>query len=317
MTPEQLVTEYLTHKRALGHQFRSEESVLRAFFKRLGNYPLGQASLAQMQEVLHVGDVTPDTIARRYRILRGFCQYASGRHGVQLPVLPLLAKQASSSFIPYIYTQEELKRLLQAASAACQSCHAKLDDDTMRTIVLALYGAGLRLGEALRLNKQDVDLLEAILIIRHTKFHKSRLVPIGKDLTQVLEEYSKRDERHRRHAHYNANDEAFFIMRTGERACQSVVECTWRRLRKLACVERNGGPRNQPRLHDLRHSAAVHRLIAWYRSGIDLNQLLPMLATYLGHATLAGTQHYLTLTPELLGEASTRFEHYALGARDE
>lgn len=313
MSPELLVTEYLTHKRALGHGFKSEESVLRAFFKRLGNPPLEQISLAQMQEVLHAGDVIPDTVARKYRILRGFCQYASGRHGVHLPVLPLLAKRASSSFIPYIYTQGELKRLLQASSEATKSCHAKLDDDTMRTIVLVLYGAGLRLGEALRLNKRDVDISEAILTIRHTKFHKSRLVPIGKDLTNVLARYSTRDERH---LHCDEN-EAFFIMRTGERACQSAVECTWRRFRKLACVERDGGARNQPRLHDLRHSAAVHRLIAWYRSGVDINQLLPMLATYLGHATLAGTQRYLTLTPELLAEASTRFERYALGARDE
>lgn len=313
MTPELLVTEYLTHKRALGHGFRSEESILRAFFERLGNHPLGQISLAQMQDVLHAGDVTPDTVARKYRILRGFFQYASGRHGVQFPVLPLLAKHASSSFIPYIYTQEELKRLLQAASDACQSCHAKLDDDTMRTIVLALYGAGLRLGEALRLNKHDVDISEAILTIRHTKFHKSRLVPMGKDLTQVLARYSKRDGCH---AHCDP-DEAFFIMRTGERACQSAVGATWRRLCKLARVERDGGPRNQPRLHDLRHSAAVHRLIAWYRSGVDLDKLLPMLATYLGHSTLSGTQRYLTLTPELLAEASNRFERYALGARDE
>jgi len=313
MTSKLLVTEYLIHKRALGHGFKSEEFVLRAFFKRLGNLPLEQITLDQMQEALHAGEVTPDTVARKYRVLRAFCQYVAGRHGIELPVLPLLAKHPPSSFIPYIYTQAELKRLLLATSEACQSYRAKLDEDTMRTIVLTLYGAGLRLGEALRLNQQDVDIPEAILTIRHTKFHKSRLVPIGKDLTHVLAKYIKRDERH---SHCEM-DKAFFVMRTGERACQSTVEPTWRRLCRLACVERDGGPRNQPRLHDLRHAAAVHRLIAWYRSGVDLNQLLPMMATYLGHSTLSGTQRYLTLTPELLGEASNRFERYAFGACDE
>jgi integrase len=78
---------------------------------------------------------------------------------------------------------------------------------------------------------------------------------------------------------------------------------------------REGGPRRQPRLHDLRHTAAVHRLIAWYRSGEDLQQLLPKLSIYLGHVSLSGTQRYLTLTPELLQQASQRFEHYAIGER--
>jgi integrase len=76
---------------------------------------------------------------------------------------------------------------------------------------------------------------------------------------------------------------------------------------------RDGGPRRQPRIHDLRHTAAVHRLISWYRSGKDLQDLLPKLATYLGHGDLSSTQHYLTLTPELLQEAGLRFEHYAIG----
>lgn len=313
MTSTELITEYLTHKRALGHGFKSEETVLRAFAKCLGDKPLEQITLDRMQDILHAGKVSQDSVARKYRVLNGFCQYVAGRHGIQMPVLPPLTKGTSSSFIPYIYTQEELKRLLEASDEACQSRHAKLDGDTMRTIIMVLYGAGLRLGEALRLDEHDVELVEAILTIKHTKFHKSRLVPIGKDLTQLLALYGERDESHA----LCSIDRPFFIMRTGERACQSVVEATWRRLCKRACVERDGGPRNQPRLHDLRHSAAVHRVIAWYKSGLDLHNLLPMLATYLGHTSLAGTQRYLTLTPELLAEASDRFEHYALGDCDE
>ena len=93
---------------------------------------------------------------------------------------------------------------------------------------------------------------------------------------------------------------------------QSAARSAFRRLRIHAGVRREGGARRQPRLHDLRHAAAVHRLIAWYDSGADVQALLPKLATYLGHVDLAATQRYLTLTPELLRQASQRFEHYAM-----
>ena len=92
----------------------------------------------------------------------------------------------------------------------------------------------------------------------------------------------------------------------------SALERTFRRLRSAAGIQRPGGARRQPRLHDLRHTAAVHRVIQWYRRGADLQRLLPHLATYLGHVDLSSTQRYLTLTPELLHEASLRFERYAM-----
>jgi integrase len=101
-------------------------------------------------------------------------------------------------------------------------------------------------------------------------------------------------------------------LRDGRRVSRSVAERTFRRLRASAGVQRNGGPRHQPRLHDLRHAGAVHRVIAWYRSGTEVQRLLPHLATYLGHVDLSSTQRYLTLTPQLLNEASLRFERYAV-----
>jgi integrase len=95
---------------------------------------------------------------------------------------------------------------------------------------------------------------------------------------------------------------------------RNAAEVAFRRVRDSAGVLRHDGARYQPRLHDLRHTAAVHRLIAWYRSGADVQRLLPQLATYLGHVHIAGTQRYLTLTPELLREAGLRFERYAMEA---
>lgn len=309
MTLLELASEYLTHKRALGNRYQSEGFILRAFCKHLGGCPADCIRLTQMQDFLHSGCASQDTVARKYAVLRGFCRYSSERYGIELPSLPVLPRNSSSSFVPYIYTHEQLECLFNAIESTCRFGHVLIEAHTVRAIILLLYGAGLRRGEALRLNGCDVDLTQAILTIRQTKFHKTRLVPMGKDLNEALIRYQQHDESGKSYS----PDEPFFRMRKGGRVEQFPLQRLWRRMCKCAGVERDGGARNQPRLHDLRHAAAVHRLIAWYRSGVDLDKLLPMLATYLGHASIAGTQRYLTLTPELLHEASQRFENYALG----
>jgi site-specific recombinase XerD len=132
-------------------------------------------------------------------------------------------------------------------------------------------------------------------------------VPIGSDLTHVMSIYEAR----RLRDHPAKPDATFFVCRNGDPLTRSAAENTFSRLRVSAGVLRNDGARYQPRLHDLRHSAAVHRLVSWYRQGADVQRLLPQLATYLGHIDIAATQRYLTMTPELLREASKRFERYA------
>jgi integrase/recombinase XerD len=103
----------------------------------------------------------------------------------------------------------------------------------------------------------------------------------------------------------------FFVLRRGAPTSVQVLEYAFRRLRRHAGVQRTDGARYQPRLHDIRHCYAVNRLTSWYRQGEDVQKLLPHLATYLGHVKLSATQLYLTMTPELLHEASVRFEQYA------
>jgi site-specific recombinase XerD len=114
-------------------------------------------------------------------------------------------------------------------------------------------------------------------------------------------------------AHSLNLDSLFFVTRDGERVTLQIAERYFDRLRNSAGVHRNDGARYQPRLHDLRHTFTVHRLVSWYRQGADVQRLLPQLSTYLGHVHVASTQHYLTMTPELLQEASARFELYAMG----
>lgn len=304
-----VIRDYLTYQRALGHRFRDEGFMLRAFCKSVGGGAVSALTTDQVRAYLQHGEVSPQTLAKRHRTLRGFYRYLSTRRGIHLPAMPPAPKEGTTTFVPHIYSHEELARLLAAAPAASRRRGALLDEPTLRTVLLLLYGAGLRLGEAIRLDVADVDLEQALLTVRQTKFYKMRLVPLGKDLTRVLIEYRRSADRQLA----RGADRPFFRMRNGERIGKSTIQRTFSLLRTMAHVSRPGGARRQPRMHDLRHTAAVHRLIAWYRRGADLQYLLPRLATYLGHKDLSGTQHYLTLTPPLLREASKRFERYAGG----
>jgi site-specific recombinase XerD len=168
----------------------------------------------------------------------------------------------------------------------------------------------LRVREAINLNHADMDLADAVLTVRHTKFYKSRLVPFGAQLRDVLAQYAASRPSA---ASESEGTASFFTMRTGARVSQRALEDRFRQLCELAGVRRSDGARYQPRLHDLRHTFAVHRLTSWYRQGANVQQLLPHLSVYLGHVYLCSTQVYLSMTPELLQEAGARFEKYAHG----
>jgi len=221
--------------------------------------------------------------------------------------LPTDIPRSPPQLIPYIYTVDDLRRLL-AATDILQTPLSPLLSSTMRSLFLLLYGTGMRIGEALSLTLQDVDLEDRVLTVRDTKFFKTRLVPIGPRLTTALTEYLSRRCKLPLPA---GKTSAFLATRTGIRLDYKRVNKLFCRLRRSAGIRREATARYQPRIHDIRHSAAVHRVIAWYRAGADVQRLLPQLATYLGHVDVASTQRYLTMTVELLNEASLRFERYA------
>jgi site-specific recombinase XerD len=179
---------------------------------------------------------------------------------------------------------------------------------TFQILLLVLYSTGIRVGEALRLPLRDVDLQSRVLTIRDTKFFKSRLVPLGPRLTVELLAFLKRRSTL---PMPQREESAFFASSTGRAIPYQHIITLFQRVRRAAGIPHDKGSSYPPRLHDLRHTAAVHRVIAWYRDGADVQRLLPQLATYLGHKDLRSTQHYLTMTPELLEGASLRFQHYA------
>ncbi|HYT88458.1 MAG TPA: tyrosine-type recombinase/integrase [Gemmataceae bacterium] len=306
MNLRRLIEQYVVFQQSLGAKFRSNAQVLRAFGNAVGAATdIADVRAEQVDAFLLGKGVRTSSWHTKLYILRPFYHYAVTRGYVGTPPLPSVVPKRPPPFVPYIYSNEDLRRLLEAADAE-RPPHLALDSATLRTVLLLLYGAGLRAQEALNLNRADVDLDNSLLTIRQTKFGKSRLVPVGSQLCRALAQYAGR-------VGMSRADDPFFTTRSGARVKYDWLSRRFRLLCQRVGIRRTDDSPEQPRLHDLRHSFAVHRLTAWYREGADVQRLLHHLSVYLGHAHLANTQVYLTMTPELLQQANVRFERYARG----
>jgi integrase len=176
-----------------------------------------------------------------------------------------------------------------------------------------LYGLGLRVGEACRLRIKDVDLERQLLVIRETKFYKTRLVPFGPKLGAMLAQH--RRQRQTALADAALDEEPLFSLRAGRPINPGTVSQVFHALAPRLQLEIPPGV-SQPRLHDLRHSFAVGALTRWYRQGLDPATKLLALSTFLGHVDVSSTALYLITTPELLEQASRRFQAYAAATRE-
>lgn len=313
MTLRDAINQYIAWRQAHGEKYRSCSAILHLFLKSVGGETNCNA-VTPAQVLSFLAGKGPLTRNRenKYSALAGFYRYAINRGYVMRSPLPDNEPKPPASAPPHIFSRDELRRLFDAMEDS-RGRAAQLDADTFRTLLFVLYGAGLRVGEARRLTLADVDLPGAVLTIRGTKFYKSRLVPIGPQLATMLKTYGSL--RASRPLQQGSN--SFFLAnRDGTPLAHSTILQAFAELRRAAGIHGANGRRHSPRLHDLRHSFAVHRLTDWYRQGADVQRLLPVLSTYLGHTDLAGTQVYLSMTPELLQQASSRFERYASGGDD-
>jgi integrase/recombinase XerD len=305
----QLVTEYVSFKQSMGMRFRAESVILNAFCRAMGDIDIAQVSSKSVEHYLAgIGPITTFW-HRKYEALNGFYRYAVSRGHISLSPLPTILPKRPTPFKPYIYTHDEYCRLLDMTSILDKKQRCKVQPDTFRTLLLLLYGTGLRISEALSLTLDDVDLSKSLLTIRDTKFFKTRWVPIGPQLSTVLIAYSTVRSRI---PHPARKKSAFIATCQGTALTRGAADRIFRLLCANASIYRTDGGRFQPRLHDIRHTFALNRILSWYRQGADVQCLLPHLSTYLGHVNVAATQHYLTMTSELLHEASLRFHRYAL-----
>lgn len=315
MTLREAIEQYIVWRRAHGAKFITGANLLRHFLRYAdGDAACDLVTTAQVLAFLAgTGPLTRYRENKRFA-LAGFWRHAISRGHTKHSPLPDNEPRSPVRAPPYIYTREELRRIFDPANVEIsRRGSVQLDAATFRTLLLMLYGAGLRFSEATGLTLADIDLAECILTIRATKFYKSRLVPVGPQLAEVLKAHAHRCQRG-----ISAQGEDSFLLsnRDGTRLASSTVQEAFAALRRVAGVHGAAGGRKIPRLHDLRHSFAVHSLTAWYRQGADVQRLLPVLSTYLGHADLEGTKVYLSMTPELLQQASLRFARYAGGGKD-
>jgi integrase len=200
---------------------------------------------------------------------------------------------------PFIYSAADIADLM---SAARRTIPTLMRAATVETLIGLLSATGMRVGEAIRLERDDFDTAEGLIVVRQSKFGKSRLVPLESSTVKVLCSYAeKRDQRLARQ-----KSSTFFISTAGTRLLYADFQKTFRQLVHITGVGANAPHR--PRIHDMRHSFAVHTLVRWYRAGEDVGALLPRLTTYIGHRDPCSTYWYLSAAPELLALAADRLE---------
>jgi integrase/recombinase XerD len=304
-----LVHEYIDHKRSLGMIFHTQGAQLKAFLRHVGNIELDTIPPTAVRKYLDGDSESPTmTWFVKYRLIKNIFKYAISRSYTTSVPLPKSLPAKPRTLTPYIYTVPEIRRLL-GVSDSRYSPRGHIEPETMRCLLLLLYGAGLRVSEALQLKVGDVDLRQGVLTIKQTKFFKSRLVPVGPELLRMLRGYQSGKRLH----HEYEGERPFLCSRRLTPIHFDSMENTFKWLRREAGIHRSDGGRYQPRLHDLRHTFAVIRLVTWYREGKNVQHLLPYLATYMGHVNIHGVSTYLTMTKELLRQANRCFELYALG----
>jgi integrase/recombinase XerD len=244
--------------------------------------------------------------ARRMTAARGFACYLAGIDAdTEIPPLGLIPHRRGWRR-PFIYTSADIAAVMDQVRSSIVS---PLRAATYDTLIGLLASSGLRIGEAIKLDRGDVDWAEGVLLIRESKFGKSRLVPLHPSSMQALQDYTRlRDQLQSR-----SQEPCFFVSLARNRLVYAVVSQTFRRLVDNAGV--GAGAPSAPRLHDLRHTFAVQTLLGWYRAGEDVQARIPSLSTYLGHREPSSTYWYLSAAPELFALAAGRQESAWSGAR--
>jgi len=298
----QAVHDYLELRRGLGFKLEKHEPALLQFVAFLAkNKALHITTELALRWATQNPHQRPAEWAARLSFVRGFARHWSGTDPrTEIPSTGLLPYRPGRAK-PYIYSELEIQKLLDAARRLRAANPLKA---RMYYCLLGLLAVtGMRISEALNLQSTDVDWAEGVLTVRKTKFGKSRLVPLHPSTRKVLRDYVRR-----RDGHFAGRSVSYlFVSGTGRRVDVGDVRRTFYRLSRQIGL-RGTSSSHGPRLHDFRHRFAVQTLVSWYRQKQDPMRLLPVLATYLGHGHVTDTYWYLTITPELLTAAGQRLE---------
>jgi integrase len=293
--------KFLQEKYACGYAYREEKRILRHLENFLVQEGLATCELPRSSARKWLAKKTHESAGTHRKRITVTRQFSSFLLRLGYPAYvpdSTLTSRTPATFVPRMLTDEELRKFFQALDALEPTAHSPLRHLIMPEVFRLLYGCGFRVSEVLKLQVRDVDLNQGVITVRQGKFRKDRLVPPALPLVNRLRKYA---------AHFEKRppDAMFFPGPSGAPSSVSAVYKLFRQL-LLRCGISHGGPGKGPRIHDARHRFAVQALRRWYQDGANLNAKLPLLATYLGHQNLSGTQRYLHLVAELFPEITAR-----------
>jgi len=301
-TLRQALNEYLALRQAMGFKLQEESRLLPRFIAFLEAH--GETFITTDMAVrwaTQCRTTQPAEWTRRLRFVRIFARYRSATDPrTQIPYTGLLPYRARR-VEPYIYNDDEINRLLQAAGQLCSPMGLRAH--TYVTALGLLAVTGMRISALVALDNDDVELAHGQLTIHDAKFGKSRWLPLHSSTQQALQRYVQRRDQH----YPIPCSSGFFVSEQGTRLTSCRVRATFVQLSRQIGL-RGLTDSHGPRLHDFRHRFAVQTLLRWYQEGADVEQHLPELSTYLGHVKVSDTYWYLSATPELLQLALQRLE---------
>src|SRR5437660_9533715 len=293
--------KFLREKHACGYAYRGPARMLRHLDKFLVQEGLATCELPgpiARKWLAKKAHESVQTQEQRITLVRQFSKFLLRLgYSADVPDSTLTAR-TPATFVPRMLADEELRKFFQATDGLEPTARSPLRHLIMPEVFRLLYGCGFRVNEVLKLRVREVDLNQGIITVRQGKFRKDRLVPPALSLVNRLRKYAD-------HFGSRPPDAIFFPGPSGGPFALRTVYTLFREL-LLQCGITHAGRGKGPRIHDYRHLFALHRLRRWYRDGEDLDAKLPLLATYLGHQHLSGTQRYLHLTAEIFPEITAR-----------
>lgn len=312
------IGSFVEYKRALGYRYDAEEKKLILLDRYLVE-----------QGVTCLNEITPDVLDRfmasRARAPSGFNDLLSTvrqlfnwlllHEHISTSPLRVESKRSGPHLRPFLFDKTQARRLIDAAASLPDTPNKRMRGEIYSTIFALLYALGLRVSEVTRLRGKDIDIEHKLLVIRQTKFSKNRLVPFGPNVENRLQQFLQ--QRERQLGPLETDHAVFTFFKDSQRPILSTT-VSWIFHKLVIDLRLEAAPgETAPYLHCLRHSFAVDTLQRWYREGIDPNERLLYLSTFLGHVSPASTAVYLTITDELLQAASQRFERFAAPVLEE
>jgi len=290
-----LAKAFISYKQSIGFKYETEMKVMSRFTKFADKLGLTE-SILDKDLVLAWIEKRPNEANKsrehRHSIIRQFAEYLINRDHAAY-IAPPIRRKGSKHFTPYIFTHNDMERIFENVDDISPRTVSPYIHKILPVLLRMLYGCGLRISEALRLTDADVDLEQGILTIKHAKFDQDRLIPMDESLTAACRAY--------RDSMTLLPEDYFFPARNRSQIAPLTIYNRFRDILWKSNISYNG-KQNGPRLHDIRHTFAVHTLQQWTKNGNDIYCMLPMLSVYLGHNDTASTGSYLRLTAEVYPE---------------